>query len=172
MSAARPGSSPPPAPIRAAWIAGTAGIIGFLSWQTVAAPYPSLLSPYSLTVVVPYWIQGPLLAFALYPALFLVHSAGLGFGRIRRPWLAGFAIAVFDLVSIFFTMWGLRPGLLHYGPVHTLGMLLVNGLFVVTLAVVFTRAFRRPSFAALLAFRGLFWAWIAWSGLPWLRQLF
>lgn len=162
--------APPAVPRLAVLLAGCA-LVALLSALSVAAPYPSLLSPYALTVVVPYMIWGPAAAFAVHPILCLATSGGLLSGRLRRPWEAALVLALAGPLSLFFTVWGIRPGLRHYGAGHTLGILGLNLAAVTVLVLMTISSFRRPAFSRLAALQILLWGWVAWSGLPWLRQL-
>ena len=143
------------------------------SWLSIATPAPSLLSPYSLAVVIPYLILAePFPAFSVVPALFLPAGLVIVLGRAHRPTAGAIAFGILAPLSLFFSVWGIRPGIAHYGATHTLGILAINMLLCLLLAFILRRARRRPTFGRLLLFHGGLWCWVAWIGFPWLRQLF
>lgn len=158
--------------VRTASVAATALAIALASWLTIATSAPSLLSPYSLAVVIPYlWAGGPLPAVLIWPAFFAVPGAGLIAGRLRPPRGSGLLLALLAMLSLWFAAWGVRPGLRHYGGSHTFGILVADVLLIAALVLLLLRSLSRPSFGRLLAFHGLLWTWFAWIGLPWLRQV-
>ena len=157
-------------PARIFAMGGLAVLLGVVSFISIAGPVPSILSPHSMAVVIPYLLHGPVLAMATCPVLFLATGAGLPFAAERMSRAPVWTFAALATASIAWLASGIAPGIEHYGTGHTVGLLSVNGLAVMLLAGVLPRVRKRPAFGAQLLFHWLVWAWVAWGAFGWLRH--
>jgi hypothetical protein len=153
-------------------LAAASGSLVLISLLSVATPTPSILSPYSVAVVLPYFIGGPFLAYSVCPILFLLSGVHLLRGESRVPVLSSLVFFALSASSAVWMVWGWNPGLRHYGFGHTATLFALNGAILAALLGLHRKARRRPSFPKSLLFHWLLWAWVGWGAFGWLRQLF
>ncbi len=161
----------PSTSIRLLFIAVASVAVGFASAASIAGQRPSLLSPFSMVVVVPDLILGSPASLGFAPILFVLTGSGL---LRRHPSVAIPVICFVSLgtLSALWLAWGYEPGMRHYGAAHTHGLIAVNALSAGGLAALMLHARQRATFTTGLLFHTLTWCWASWSAFGWLRQVF
>jgi hypothetical protein len=145
--------------------------LSVVSRLTIIARVPRIYSPYSFSIVIPYFCGGLLVACMVAPLAFLLwslHLLGVNATVPKRT------LVLFPLLVIASGLWlaaSWRYGFRYQGKVHTLTLYAINVTLVAILVGLIIRAVRRPSYASNYAFHWLMFAWVAWGAFPWLGEL-
>jgi len=148
------------------------GAIGIaaLSYATMAGNEPTLLTPYSFTVVTPFFLFGRLGSVLIWPAVFLVWGIPL-FAKTRKiSALSAFLAAVLWGRGLLWLAAGARTGVVHEGALMVLGLAVLDLGLGGLLFWLYRRGRREPTFASNFAFHWLIVAWLSWGAMPWLGE--
>lgn len=157
---------------------------GLLVWiicmLSMVANYPTIYSPYSLTVVIPtlyasaldlpgffVYLFGslPLTAFYFAFSFFTINKHFV----ISKPTII--LTCIFVLLSIAFNIMVYKYGVKYQGLLHTLLMYGYNVFFIALLALIYKRNKSAPTFYGCLGFNIVLFSWLGWVAFPWLGEL-
>jgi hypothetical protein len=150
-------------------LVGAAGIAA-LSYATMAGNVPTLLTPFSFTVVTPFFRVGRLGSILIWPTVFLLWGLPL-FAKARAiPSKSAVVAGILWGLGLVWLAIGARTGVVHEGA------LMVGGLAVLDLGLgglllwLYRKDRKAPAFANNYAFHWLVVAWLAWGAMPWLGE--
>jgi len=144
--------------------------IAFVAYASIAGAEPTALTPFSATVLRPYFEFGFAGAIATWPVVFLLWGLPLFSKRPAIPWWSASLAGVVWCIALVWLASGLLEGIDHQGSSYVVvlaGVDLVVGVILISL---YYRGRRTPTFAANYLFHWLFVAWLAWGSLPWLGE--
>lgn len=148
------------------------GAIGIaaLSYATMAGPVPSILTPYSFTVVAPYFRVGRFGSILIWPIVFLLWGIPL-FAKARNiPTQSALLASVLWILGLAWHAAGARTGVIHDGLLDVVVLAVLNVAVGSLLLWLYHSGRKAPSFASNFAFHWLIVAWLAWGAMPWLGE--
>ena len=148
---------------------GAAGIAA-LSYATMAGNVPTLLTPFSFTVVNPFFLFGRLASILIWPSVFLLWGIPLFAKAPKIPAFSAVLALVLWGVGLTWLVAGTRTGLVHEGALMVVGLAVLDVAVGGLLLWLFRHGRKAPTFARNFAFHWLIVAWFAWAGLPWLGE--
>ena len=149
-------------------LGGAVGLAA-VSYATVAANVPTIASPFSLTVVLPFLSVGAV-AFGVWPLAFLLWCVPL-FSRASA--IPHRSVVFAGAAWVFGAVWlgvNWRDGISHAGVVQVATLLALDSAVAILLFWLIRRGRREPSFLTNYAFHRLLFAWVAWGSAPWLGE--
>ncbi len=161
----QPGRGPSQGRRIALVLLGTAALV-VLSWGSVALGTPTVITPHSAVISVPYQIAGPVVAFSIIPAVFFLWNLGAMRGRRRLPRrsMALFTVVAVSSLTLLLMDW--QRGAQEQGMLHMMGILAENAFFIGFLVLRASRSRRERSFQNTYVFHLALFAWIAWCAFP------
>jgi hypothetical protein len=148
---------------------GALGIVA-LSYATMAGDTPTLLTPYSFTVVTPFFRVGRLGSILIWPTVFLLWGLPL-FAKARAiPATSAVVAGILWGLGLVWLALGARTGVVHEGALMVGGLAILNVALGGLLVWLYRKNWNAPAFASNYAFHWLVVAWSAWGAMPWLGE--
>jgi hypothetical protein len=142
------------------------------AFVAISAPIPRLYSPFPFLVILPYFLSGGKMLAVLSPqALLLPWIATVGVSRVRVPW---WSTSLFALLAVFNAAWcvlGFRFSLGYHGVNYTVGVVLLNAIWLACAAALWWRNRWRPSRAGHVGYCIVVSLWLCWFAFPYLGEL-
>lgn len=166
---------------RLVWIAAI--LVAFFCYLSVFTPVPTLSSPYSLMVIFPLFLLSDLgsshfpgaliylLGCTPLVGVFLLWSSHLRAASNAIPRRSIVLFLLFAFLSCVFLYGSWSYGVRWQGLQHTLIVVSINVIFIVSLFFLLFAARQRQTFATNYAFHVLLFIWLAWYAFPWLGEL-
>jgi len=166
---------------RLVWIAAI--LVATFCYLSVFTPIPTPTSPYSLMVVFPLLLVSGLgsshfprvlihlLGCTPLVAFFLLWSSHLLAASNAIPRRSIVLLLLVTFTSCIFLYGSWSYGVRWQGLQHTLIVVSINVIFIVSLFFLLFAARQRQTFATNYAFHVLLFIWLGWYAFPWLGEL-
>lgn len=150
-----------------------------ISYSTVNSNVPSIISPYSFTVVLPTLLLSEffdsklsLICSAIFiSVLFFYWSTPLVNGQKSIPTKTKVASLFFIVLSIIHLGFSWEYGKFYQGISHTLMMYFYNIIFWIILLLLFIINKKSKNYISNFLYHWIFFAWLGWVSFPWLGEL-
>jgi hypothetical protein len=148
--------------------------IAIIAYVSVSSGVPSLISPFPLLVVVPFFFEVPGFAVPIIPALAFAVCHISHWRRKPRARLAiGLTILLWivtplNLVSL---VAGWSYGIQYQGFAHTLFVVIVNATFAVVVWTMWWLATKPMNHRMQIAFGFMLFAWLSSFAFPWMGEI-
>ncbi len=155
-----------------------ATLLACLSAISISPGRPKIYAPLPLLPVFVLMNTEPLLDDACYlaailfiPGLFSLWCLPIIRGDGRLPLRSIVLFVGVALLSVLWLTGGYSYGIQYEGAEYTLGIIVVNGIWLAAVTSLLIFARRRLSWVHGLAFHTALFAWLASSAFPWLGEL-
>jgi hypothetical protein len=145
--------------------------LGLAIVVTLLPGVPRWWGPLPLTVVVPFFIVGPVLAFVPVLVLALGLSVPLLLARVRVPWWTTIPILGIAAISWFYFVCGIGYGVEYQGPAYVVACGAIQSACTGGLAVLWVLNRRRRSYALVAVWHALAALWLASYAFPYYGEL-
>lgn len=141
-----------------------------ISYLTIGASHPTILTPYSLVVVAPLFLIG-FVAIFVVPSLFAAWSFPLLRGQTGIPKRTKIAAIALILLSGLHLIGGWDTGARYQGTAHILAVFVLNVIFWTALYIIGRSNSKSATLTKNFLFHWLLFAWLAWGAFPWLGEI-